>query len=205
MQARKDSLWRQAVGTAHAVTVIITPGEGQLSLNWGRVGRHGGERRDRSAASPAGIDRDHLGRLERELAGRQGVASRRRTDQGAPTRCLAGKRAVRRGEGQRGAVETYSVSGSQSICPAPGPRTHGEWEFASMTSTSTTSTKRLRSLSVAADLLALWKAARPALGHGARATTPTLATSTVGPTRAPRRSPGQSAKGRRSFGGWNVK
>ena len=37
MQARKDSLWRQAVGTAYAVTVIITPGEGQLSL---RLGPH---------------------------------------------------------------------------------------------------------------------------------------------------------------------
>jgi hypothetical protein len=35
MQARKDSLWRQAVGTAYAVTVIITPGEGQLSLKLG--------------------------------------------------------------------------------------------------------------------------------------------------------------------------
>jgi hypothetical protein len=37
MQARKDSLWRQAVGTAYAVTVVITPGEGQLSL---RLGPH---------------------------------------------------------------------------------------------------------------------------------------------------------------------
>ena len=35
MQARKDSLWRQAVGTAYAVTVIITPGEGQLSVKLG--------------------------------------------------------------------------------------------------------------------------------------------------------------------------
>jgi len=37
MQARKDSLWRQAVGTAYAVTVVITPSEGQLSL---RLGPH---------------------------------------------------------------------------------------------------------------------------------------------------------------------
>src|SRR4030088_3741662 len=37
MQARKDSLWRQAVGTAYAVTVIITSGEGQLSI---RLGPH---------------------------------------------------------------------------------------------------------------------------------------------------------------------
>jgi hypothetical protein len=31
MQTRKDNLWRQAVGTAYAATVIITPGEGHLS------------------------------------------------------------------------------------------------------------------------------------------------------------------------------
>src|SRR3981081_1412716 len=37
MQARKDSLWRQAVGTAYAMTVIITSGEGQLSI---RLGPH---------------------------------------------------------------------------------------------------------------------------------------------------------------------
>jgi hypothetical protein len=37
MQARKDSLWRQAVGTAYAVTVIITSEEGQLSI---RLGPH---------------------------------------------------------------------------------------------------------------------------------------------------------------------
>ena len=35
MQARKENLWRQAVGTAYAVTVIITPGEGQLSVKLG--------------------------------------------------------------------------------------------------------------------------------------------------------------------------
>jgi hypothetical protein len=35
MQARKDNLWRQAVGTAYAVTVIITPAEGQLSVKLG--------------------------------------------------------------------------------------------------------------------------------------------------------------------------
>jgi hypothetical protein len=35
MQARKESLWRNLVGTAYAVTVIITPGEGQLSVRMG--------------------------------------------------------------------------------------------------------------------------------------------------------------------------
>jgi hypothetical protein len=35
MQARKENLWRQVVGTAYAVTVIITPGEGQLSVKLG--------------------------------------------------------------------------------------------------------------------------------------------------------------------------
>jgi hypothetical protein len=35
MQARKESLWRNLVGTAYAVTVIITPGEGQLGVRMG--------------------------------------------------------------------------------------------------------------------------------------------------------------------------
>jgi hypothetical protein len=35
MQARKENLWRQVVGTAYAVTVIITPREGQLSVKLG--------------------------------------------------------------------------------------------------------------------------------------------------------------------------
>lgn len=35
MQARKASLWREAVGTAYAVTVILTPREGQLSVKLG--------------------------------------------------------------------------------------------------------------------------------------------------------------------------
>jgi hypothetical protein len=35
MQARKENLWRQVVGTAYAVTVIVTPGEGQLSVKLG--------------------------------------------------------------------------------------------------------------------------------------------------------------------------
>jgi hypothetical protein len=35
MQARKESLWRNLVGTAYAVTVIITPGDGRLSVQMG--------------------------------------------------------------------------------------------------------------------------------------------------------------------------
>ena len=35
MQARKESLWRNLVGTAYAVTVIITPGDGQLNVRMG--------------------------------------------------------------------------------------------------------------------------------------------------------------------------
>jgi hypothetical protein len=35
MQARKESLWRNLVGTAYAVTVIITPGEGLLGVRMG--------------------------------------------------------------------------------------------------------------------------------------------------------------------------
>jgi hypothetical protein len=35
MQARKESLWRQLLGVTYALTVIITPGEGQVSINLG--------------------------------------------------------------------------------------------------------------------------------------------------------------------------
>lgn len=35
MQARKESLWRQVLGVAYAMTVIITPGDGQLSISLG--------------------------------------------------------------------------------------------------------------------------------------------------------------------------
>ena len=35
MQARKESLWRHALGVAYAVTVTFTPGEGQLSIDLG--------------------------------------------------------------------------------------------------------------------------------------------------------------------------
>jgi hypothetical protein len=35
MQARKEKLWRQLLGTAYAVTVIIKPSEGQLAVELG--------------------------------------------------------------------------------------------------------------------------------------------------------------------------
>ncbi len=35
MQARKESLWRNLLGVAYALTVVFTPGEGQLSIDLG--------------------------------------------------------------------------------------------------------------------------------------------------------------------------
>ena len=35
MQARKESLWRQLLGVTYALTVVITPGDGQLSIGLG--------------------------------------------------------------------------------------------------------------------------------------------------------------------------
>src|SRR5947209_5324197 len=35
MQARKQSLWRQLLGVSYALTVVFTPGEGQLSIGLG--------------------------------------------------------------------------------------------------------------------------------------------------------------------------
>ena len=35
MQARKESLWRQLLGVAYALTVVVTPGDGQLSISLG--------------------------------------------------------------------------------------------------------------------------------------------------------------------------
>jgi len=35
MQARKESLWRHVLGVAYALTVVFTPGEGQLSIGLG--------------------------------------------------------------------------------------------------------------------------------------------------------------------------
>ncbi len=35
MQARKESLWRDLLGVAYALTVVFTPGDGQLSIGLG--------------------------------------------------------------------------------------------------------------------------------------------------------------------------
>src|SRR5215213_2429916 len=35
MQARKESLWRQVLGVAYAITVVITPTNSQLSITLG--------------------------------------------------------------------------------------------------------------------------------------------------------------------------
>ena len=35
MQARKESLWRQLLGVAYAITVVISPGEDKLSIGLG--------------------------------------------------------------------------------------------------------------------------------------------------------------------------
>jgi hypothetical protein len=35
VQARKESLWRNLLGVAYALTVVFTPGEGQLSIGLG--------------------------------------------------------------------------------------------------------------------------------------------------------------------------
>ena len=35
MQARKESLWRNLLGVAYALTVVFTPGKGQLSIGLG--------------------------------------------------------------------------------------------------------------------------------------------------------------------------
>lgn len=35
MQARKESLWRHVLGVSYALTVVFTPGEGQLSIGLG--------------------------------------------------------------------------------------------------------------------------------------------------------------------------
>ena len=35
MQARKESLWRQLLGVTYALTVVFSPGEGELSIGLG--------------------------------------------------------------------------------------------------------------------------------------------------------------------------
>ena len=87
MQARKESLWRHLLGVAYALTVVVTPGEGQLSIGLGgpRVGRCGGERGDRAGGGPAGAGRDRVRHLEGEPAGQAGLAGDRRAGRHANT------------------------------------------------------------------------------------------------------------------------
>ena len=35
MQTREESLWRQLLGVTYPLTVVLTPGEGQLSIGPG--------------------------------------------------------------------------------------------------------------------------------------------------------------------------
>ena len=75
MQARKESPWRNLLGVAYALTVIFTPGEGQLSIGLGGAAGH------------------RVRHLEGEPAGQAGLAGDRRAGQRAsrsrPVRCLA--------------------------------------------------------------------------------------------------------------------
>ena len=50
MQARKESLWRDLLGVAYALTVVFTPGEGQLSIGLG-----GHEWVDAAVSGPIGL------------------------------------------------------------------------------------------------------------------------------------------------------
>ena len=50
MQARKESLWRNLLGVAYALTVVFTPGEGQLS-----IGRGGHEWVDAAVSGVIGL------------------------------------------------------------------------------------------------------------------------------------------------------
>src|SRR5215831_18756899 len=50
IQARKESLWRNLLGVAYALTVVFTPGEGQLSIGLG-----GHERVDAAISGAIGL------------------------------------------------------------------------------------------------------------------------------------------------------
>jgi hypothetical protein len=52
MQARKESLWRQLLGVTYALTVVITPGDGQLSISLGGHERSGWWRYHRCCWEP---------------------------------------------------------------------------------------------------------------------------------------------------------
>src|SRR5215467_2765137 len=57
MQTRKESLWRNLLGVAYALTVVFTPGGGSAAEHrpgGPRVGRCGDQRGDRAGGGPAG-------------------------------------------------------------------------------------------------------------------------------------------------------
>ena len=85
MQARKESLWRNLLGVAYALTVVFTPGEGQLSIGLGGhdAGRFGDQRGDRAGGGPTGAAGDRVRHLEGEPAGQGGLAGHRRAGQRA--------------------------------------------------------------------------------------------------------------------------
>ena len=90
MQARKESLWRQLLGVTYALTVVITPGEGQLSIGlggheWVDAAASWG---DRAGGGPASAAGDRVRHLEGEPAGQGGLAGDRQG--GRRQRALAG-------------------------------------------------------------------------------------------------------------------
>jgi hypothetical protein len=83
MQGRKESLWSQLLGVTYALTVVFTPGEGQLSISlggheWVDAAVSGG---DRAGGGPAGAAGDRVRHLEGEPAGSGGLAGDRQGGQ----------------------------------------------------------------------------------------------------------------------------
>src|SRR5262249_6619085 len=85
MQARKESLWRNLLGVAYALTVVFTPGPGPAQHRPGgpRVGRRGGERGDRAGGGPARAAGGRPRHLEGEPAGQGRLAGDRPADRSA--------------------------------------------------------------------------------------------------------------------------
>jgi len=83
MQARKESLWRNLLGVAYALTVVFTPRGGPAEHRPGRprMGRCGDQRGDRAGGGPAGAAGDRLRHLEGEPAGQGRLAGDRRPGQ----------------------------------------------------------------------------------------------------------------------------
>ena len=85
MQARKESLWRNLLGVAYALTVVFTPRESQLTIGLGghEWVQRGDQRGDRAGGSPAGAAGDRVRHLEGEPTGQGGLAGDRRAGQRA--------------------------------------------------------------------------------------------------------------------------